>query len=64
MNKDKRTNDQKQHPSSSELERNRNKQAVDKAPGEARGKGEQIKPADLDGKKVDADPSQERGRQE
>jgi len=63
MNKDK-TNDHKQHPSSSELERNRNKQAVDKAPGEERGKTKKVKPEDLKGKNVDADPSQESGRPE
>lgn len=43
-------NPSKQYPS------NRDQQAVDKAPGEERGKGEQVTSTDLKGKKVDADP--------
>lgn len=38
---------------------NQSKQDVDKAPGEERGKGEQVTTDDLKGKKVDADPSSE-----
>ena len=34
----------------------KDQQAVDKAPGEERGKGEQVTTNDLKGKKVDADP--------
>ena len=35
---------------------NKDQQAVDKAPGEERDKGEQVTTDDLKGKKVDADP--------
>ena len=35
---------------------NKDQQAVDKAPGEETGKGEQVTTNDLKGKKVDADP--------
>lgn len=35
---------------------NKDFEGVDKAPGEERGKGEQVKTEDLKGKKVDADP--------
>ena len=35
---------------------NKDQQAVDKAPGEERGKGEKVTTDDLKGKKVDADP--------
>jgi len=38
---------------------NRDQQAVDKAPGEERGKGEKVTLRDLKGKKVDGDPSKE-----
>ena len=62
MKKDTRTNQEKNHPSSSDTQRNRQQQAVDKAPGEERGKGEKVKKEDLKGKKIDADPSQESGR--
>ena len=62
MKKDKRTNPDKNHPSSSDIQRNRQQQAVDNAPGEERGKGEKVKQEDLKGKKIDADPSQESGR--
>jgi len=62
MKKDKRTNQDKSNPSSSEIQRNRQQQAVDKAPGEERDKGEKAKQGDL--KKRDADPSQESGRPE
>lgn len=64
MKKDKRTNQDKTHPSSSEIQRNRQQQAVDKAPGEDTGKGEKVKKEDLKGKKIDVDPSQESGRPE
>ena len=62
MKKDKKTNGDKSHPSSSEMQRNRTQQAGDKAPGDERGKGEKVKPGDLKGKKIDADPSRESGR--
>jgi hypothetical protein len=64
MKKDKRTNRDKNHPSSFDIQKNRQQQAVDKAPGEERGKGEKVKKEDLKGKKIDADPSQEGGRPE
>lgn len=35
---------------------NANKQDIDKAPGEERGKAEKVTTRDLKGKKVDADP--------
>lgn len=38
---------------------NNDGQAVDKAPGEERGKQENVTQKDLKGKKVDGDPSQE-----
>jgi hypothetical protein len=44
---------------SQEYPTNRDQQAVDKAPGEERGKGEQVTNDDLKGKKVDADPEHE-----
>lgn len=39
-------------------DQNEDQQAVDKAPGEERGKAEQVTQADMKGKKVDADPNQ------
>ena len=36
---------------------NKEKQDIDKAPGEGRGQGEQVTQQDLKGKKVDGDPS-------
>jgi hypothetical protein len=62
MNKDKKTNDDKHHPSSSEVRRNRDRQAVDKAPGDERNKEEKVKPEDLKWNKNDGDPSRESGR--
>ena len=44
--------------SQQEYPSNKDQQAVDKAPGEERGKGEQVTSKDLKGKKVDADPEQ------
>ncbi|HEY8897087.1 MAG TPA: hypothetical protein VIM79_19825 [Niastella sp.] len=41
---------------------NRDKQAVDKKPGEERGKGDKVTEKDLKGKQVDADPSTEEGK--
>jgi hypothetical protein len=41
---------------------NKQKQDIDKAPGEGRGKGEKVTSKDLKGKKIDADPSQEKDR--
>lgn len=38
---------------------NKQQQAVDKAPGEERSKGEKVTQEDLKGKKVDGDPSKE-----
>ena len=64
MKNNKRTTQDKSHPSSSEIQRNRQHEAVDKAPGEEQGKGGKVKQEDLKGKKIDADPSQERGRPE
>jgi hypothetical protein len=37
-------------------------QAVDKAPGDERGKKEKLTPDDLKGKKVDADPEKEQDK--
>ena len=37
-------------------------QGVDKAPGEERGKEDQVTQKDLKGKKVDGDPTQEQDR--
>jgi hypothetical protein len=41
---------------------NKDQQAVDKSPGEERGKGEKVSNKDLKGKKVDADLSQQKDR--
>jgi hypothetical protein len=41
---------------------NQSRQAVDKAPGEEKRKGEKLTEKDLKGKKVDADPSQQSDR--
>jgi hypothetical protein len=41
---------------------NREKQGVDKKPGEERGKGDKVTEKDLKGKQVDADPSTEEGK--
>jgi hypothetical protein len=49
---DKRSQDTSNQSSAS----TKDQQAVDKAPGEERGKGEQVTTNDLKGKKVDADP--------
>jgi hypothetical protein len=59
---DKQREEDPKSPSPNELQRNRNQQSVDKAPGEEKGKGEKVKPEDLKGKKVDADPSQQSDR--
>ena len=64
MKKDNKGNGHKSRPSGSETQRNREQQAVDKAPGEQKDKGEKASQDDLKGKKIDADPSQERGRQQ
>ena len=61
IKKEKKTNDDKNHPSSSEHQRNRD-QRLDKAPGRERGKGKKVTHEDLTGKNIDADPSQESGR--
>lgn len=49
----KKNNNSQYDPSNENLEGN------DKAPGEESGKGEQVTPDDLKGKKVDADPAYE-----
>jgi hypothetical protein len=41
---------------------NRSQQAVDKLPGEERGKGDKVTKKDLKGKQVDADPSTKKGK--
>lgn len=41
---------------------NSDQQAVDKNPGEERGSTEQVTKEDLKGKKVDADPKEEKSR--
>jgi hypothetical protein len=64
MKNDNKTKGNKSHPSGSEMQRNRDQQGVDKAPGEERNQGEKVKPEDLKGKKIDADPSQQSGRPE
>lgn len=43
-------------------EMNKQKQAVDKKPGEEREKGDKVTEKDLKGKQVDADPSTEEGK--
>ena len=45
-----------------EEKKNKDQQAVDKKPGEERGKGELVTDKDLKGKQVDADPSKEEGK--
>jgi hypothetical protein len=45
-----------------EEKKNKGQQAVDKKPGEERGKGELVTDKDLKGKQVDADPSKEEGK--
>lgn len=42
--------------------KNKDQQAVDKKPGEEKGKGEKVTDKDLKGKQVDADPSKEEGK--
>jgi hypothetical protein len=42
--------------------KNKDQQAVDKKPGEERGKGEKVTNKDLKGKQVDEDPSTEEGK--
>ncbi|HEY1199421.1 MAG TPA: hypothetical protein VGE79_00495 [Niastella sp.] len=42
--------------------KNKDQQAVDKKPGEERGKGDMVTNKDLKGKQVDADPSKEEGK--
>jgi hypothetical protein len=56
------SNDQSRKSPDNNLQRNRNEEGVDKAPGEERNKGEKVKPEDLKRKKVDADPSQKKDR--
>jgi hypothetical protein len=51
MDNNRNENNQQQNITS-----NNDQQAIDKAPGEERGKGEQVTTNDLKGKKVDADP--------
>lgn len=41
---------------------NKDRQGVDKAPGEERGKGDKVTNRDLKGKQVDADPSTPEGK--
>ncbi len=52
-----RNQDQQNPPSGSPT--NKDQQAVDKAPGEQVGSGEQVTMEDLKGKKVDRDPDNE-----
>src|SRR5688500_2407053 len=47
---------QEQQSQSDEYPTNKDQQAVDKAPGENVGEGEQVTKEDLKGKKVDRDP--------
>ena len=47
---------QEQQSRSNEYPTNKDQQAVDKAPGENVGEGEQVTKEDLKGKKVDRDP--------
>lgn len=47
----------RQTPTDQEL--NKQRQGVDKAPGEEQNKGEKVTNEDLKGKKVDADPQRE-----
>jgi hypothetical protein len=61
MKKDQTAENDRKNFSKSDNE-NRDRQGVDKAPGEEAGKGEKPKAKDLKGKKTDADPSQESDR--
>jgi hypothetical protein len=55
MEKQDQQQPQTAHPGS-----NADKQGVDKEPGEEKGKAEKVTPEDLKGKKVDADPAEEK----
>jgi hypothetical protein len=52
-------NKKNEERASQEYPSNRDQQAVDKAPGEERGKGEQVTKEDLKGKKVDRDTEED-----
>lgn len=50
-------NNRRNDSANQDAELNKSQQAVDKAPGEERRKGEEVTNSDLKGKKVDADPA-------
>jgi hypothetical protein len=54
--------DEKKFDRASGEKKNKDQQAVDKRPGEERGKGEKVTNNDLKGKQVDADPSTKEGK--
>lgn len=54
--------DEKKFDRASDEKKNKDQQAVDKKPGEERGKGEKVTSKDLKGKQVDADPSTQEGK--
>jgi hypothetical protein len=62
MKKNDRKKNDSRNPSEKDAGSNRDRQAVDKAPGEERNKQEDVTQKDLKGKKVDGDPSQENDR--
>ena len=54
--------DFKKNQKKDDVASNQSRQAVDKAPGEEKGKGEKLTEKDLKGKKIDRDPSQQADR--
>jgi hypothetical protein len=62
MKKNDRKENDSRNPSEKDTGSSRDRQAVDKAPGEERNKQENVTQKDLKGKKVDGDPSQESDR--
>jgi hypothetical protein len=54
--------DEKKFDRASDEKKNKDQQAVDKKPGEERGKGGKVTNKDLKGKQVDADPSTQEGK--
>jgi hypothetical protein len=55
-------NDQHKREDTDNSNMNEQRQGVDKAPGEEKGKAEQVSNDDLKGKKVDADPEKKEDR--
>lgn len=55
-------NKSKEIKSGETIPENRNKQDIDKAPGQEKGKGDQVSNKNLKGKQVDEDPETEEGK--